>query len=63
MTTYVRKRPWFADAHGQIAGVVAACVMRGEVPPFAAEKIAEQLERAYRRGVADAKAGRQMETV
>lgn len=56
--TDVRRRRWFGEAHATIAGVIAACMMGGRVVPAASQVITEQLERAYRRGVADAKAGR-----
>lgn len=54
----VTRRGWFTEAHAMIAGVIAAAVIHKTTPPHAPRVIEEQLLRAYRRGVADQKAGR-----
>ena len=54
----IHKRNWYQECSGTLAGLVAASVMMGTTPSDAGTLIDQQLERAYKRGVADAKAGR-----
>jgi hypothetical protein len=56
--TPLRRRRWFQDAYIRCASMVMAGVMAGRTPSDTVAVIEAQLERAYRRGVADAKAGR-----
>lgn len=54
----MRDRDWFQDAYIRCAAIVMRAVMSGMTPRDSVTVIEGQLERAYKRGVADAKAGR-----
>lgn len=54
----LRDRDWFQDAYIHCASLIMRGVMFGMTPEDSVSVIEGQLERAYKRGVADAKAGR-----
>ncbi len=54
----LRRRDWFQDAYIRIASLIMVGVMSRNTPQDSVSVIEEELERAYRRGVADEKAGR-----
>ena len=54
----LRERDWFQDAYIRCAALIMFAVMMETTPPNSVTVIEAQLERAYKRGVADAKAGR-----